>query len=130
MLLLIGAVTGLLSVIVGTVAEHVLHPHLNVTTWGQIQTAIQYQQLSAIIMVILGLALINPQRLTHAACIIMQLSGWLFFAGSVLFSLMIELTVSFSSIHLFFLAPSGGFAFCLGWLGLIVSATLQLLNKK
>lgn len=116
-LLLTGALLGLLSVIIGAMADH--------GAWAEamadsVATAIRYHQLGAMMAVIAGLAVLIPAA--EPAQSILRLAGWLFIAGIVLFSFSIY-AAAFSGVRaLTYITPFGGVTMMLAWLALAWAA--------
>lgn len=118
-ILIAGAVLGLLSVVVGASAEHVLQARVDEEVFRWVMTAIRYNQFGALIVSALGLTLMvlpghRGQRLLAAA-------GWLFVTGTVLFSCSIYVA-ALTGVHGFtYLTPFGGVTLMLAWLVLIIA---------
>ena len=116
--LLIGAILGLLSVVVGASAEHLLQQRVDEEVWRWVMTAVRYHQFGALVVTALGLALAArarpARRLTLAA-------GFLI-AGTVLFSFSIY-AAAVTGVHgLTYVTPLGGVTLMFGWLLLIWAA--------
>ena len=117
LLLLTGALLGLLSVIVGALADH--------GAWAEamadsVATAIRYHQLGAVMAVIAGLAVLIPAA--ESAQSIFRIAGWLFVAAVVLFSFSIY-AAAFSGVRsLTYITPFGGVTMMLAWLALAWAA--------
>ena len=120
MFYLIGALFGLFSVAFGAAAEHLIHPHITDTQWEQILTALRYQRMAAIMLIINGITLATQLNLSTRIYHWLQLSSILFVLGGIFFSLSIELSITFHWPSLISLAPIGGTAFCFAWLSLVI----------
>lgn len=117
LLLMTGALLGLLSVIVGAMADHGAWAE---TMADSVATAIRYHQLGAVMAVIAGVAVLIPAA--EPAQPILRLAGWLFVAGIVLFSFSIY-TAAFSGVRaLTYITPFGGVTMMLAWLALAWAA--------
>jgi uncharacterized membrane protein YgdD (TMEM256/DUF423 family) len=113
-LLLTAALLGLLSVMIGAAAEHVLRPSLDDETWRWVLTAIRYHQVGALAALGVGLATLvdlGPGRLRR-----LRLSGWLFVAGTLLFSFSIYAAAVTGAKALTYVTPFGGFTLMAAWL--------------
>jgi len=99
-----------LATIVGAFATHVLKAQLTADHYAALQTAVLYQFINALGLLVLGvLALQRPSRgLTIAMSVL--------FAGIVLFSGSVYLLLAGASHLLGPLTPLGGIALMVGWL--------------
>lgn len=116
-LLVAGAVLGLLSVIIGASSEHILRVRVDDEVFRWVMTAIRYHQVGALIVTGLGLALVALP--THQARGLISISGWLFVAGTVLFSFSIYAAALTGQDALTYASPVGGVTLMLAWLVLI-----------
>lgn len=119
-LLFTAALLGFLSVAIGAAAEHVLRPGLDEETWRWVLTAIRYHQvgaLAALAVGLAGLADLGPVR--HRR---LRISGWLFTAGTVLFSFSIYAAALTGIEALTMLTPFGGTTLMLAWLAVAWAA--------
>jgi uncharacterized membrane protein YgdD (TMEM256/DUF423 family) len=110
--LILGALNMALTVGLGAAGMHGLKGHLATNDpGGWFQTALQYHQLHALGLMVIGLA--TARILANRW---LALSGLLLLAGIVLFSGNLYLR-SIAGIHTFHaVTPLGGGAFILGWL--------------
>ena len=83
-------------------------------TWGK---AAQYQMYHALALFAVAWALTRWPKQAK----LLTISGWLFVAGSVLFSGSLYLMV-LPGLNLGFVTPLGGVAYVAGWIGLAVAA--------
>lgn len=115
--LIAGALLGLLSVLVGAASEHLLQARVDDEVFRWVMTAIRYHQLGALIVTALGLALIvipgHPVRRP------LVVAGWLFVAGTLLFSFSIYVAALTGVQALTSLTPIGGVTLMLAWLVLV-----------
>jgi uncharacterized membrane protein YgdD (TMEM256/DUF423 family) len=111
--LVIGAVSALMSVILGAVAAHIPSETLQAAMhW--FNTGMQYQQFHALALLAIGLLLAHcPSRWFVAA-------GWLMILGTVLFVGNLYLRSIFGIHDFHALTPYGGWAYLGGWVALIV----------
>lgn len=118
--LLIGAILGFLSVLVGASAEHLLQQRVDEEVWRWVMTAVRYHQIGALVVTAIGLTLLagvgNGRRL--------GLSAGFLIAGTVLFSFSIY-AAAISGIHaLTYVTPMGGVSLMFGWI-LLAWAALE-----
>ena len=121
MILVIGSLLGFISVAFGAYAEHSLQKNITDAYFQSITTAIRYNQLYAIIISAIGLALlsnINNQLL--------KWTGYTFISGIILFSFSIYLGVLLN-IHSFMkITPIGGTTLMLGWILLFITGLRKI----
>ncbi|MDR3477739.1 MAG: DUF423 domain-containing protein [Gammaproteobacteria bacterium] len=126
-ILLLGAILGLASVIMGAYIDHGLAPHLSDKSLSQVLTAVRYHQSYAIVICAIALSLsarINPKIKWW-----LTLSAYLFLIGILLFSFSIYLSVILSASQWLSLAPWGGSTLMLGWVCLIRVAFVKCAEK-
>jgi len=107
--LIIGAVSGLLCVILGAFGAHGLANHLpaeHLTWWHK---AVDYQALHSLALLICGLLALQHRSTP------LQLSGWSFVLGMLLFSGSLYLLALTGQRSLGMITPFGGLAFIGGW---------------
>jgi uncharacterized membrane protein YgdD (TMEM256/DUF423 family) len=112
--LIIGAINGAFAVLAGAYGAHIIDVgHPDSALLLTFQKAVRYQMYHAFALVIVAL-LARTIELK-----MVDISGWLFLIGIILFSgsLYVIVFTGFQAIE--FLAPIGGFAFTFGWLGLV-----------
>ncbi|MBY6204185.1 DUF423 domain-containing protein [Halomonas denitrificans] len=123
-LLLAAALLGFLSVAVGAAAEHVLRPGLDGETWRWVLTAIRYHQVGALAALVVALAVVlagGPGSASPPGRRL-ALAGWLFIAGTVLFSFSIYAAALTDIEALTYLTPFGGTTLMLAWLAVAWAA--------
>lgn len=111
--LVTGALSALLSIVLGTVAAHMPNENLQAAMhW--FETSMQYHQFHSLALMLVGLLAAHwPSRWFSAA-------GWLMIVGTLLFAGNLYLR-SMLGIHVFHaLTPYGGWAYLAGWLALAV----------
>jgi uncharacterized membrane protein YgdD (TMEM256/DUF423 family) len=116
--LVIGALSALLSVILGAVAAHVPNETLQAAMhW--FNTGMQYHQFHSLALIAIGLlALHHPSRWLLAA-------GWLMIAGTLLFVGNLYLRSMFGIHDFHALTPYGGYAYLGGWIALVVGVLVR-----
>ena len=105
----IGGLSACLGVALGAFGAHALKAQLSVESLAIYQTGVQYQQLHAlaILFVALAAAHIPSKRLVAA--------GWLFAAGTVVFSGSLY-ALAITGVRVFgAITPLGGVCFLSGW---------------
>lgn len=115
--IVIGAVLAGLSVVIGAFGAHALSGHLTergAAIWG---TGVQYQMLHSVAMVVIGILLLilNSKKL-------LQLAGFAFLIGTILFSGSLYLIALMTIKNLGLITPIGGLFFVVGWLLLVGAA--------
>lgn len=119
-LLFISALLGFLSVAVGAAAEHALRPGLDEETWRWVTTAIRYHQVGA--LAALAVALAAQLGAGTARIRRLRIAGWLFVAGTLLFSFSIYSAAMTGIEALTYLTPVGGITLMLAWLAVAWAA--------
>ena len=111
----LGALFGLLSVVVGALGVHALRDTLDPGSLNTLQTAARFQMYHALALVLTGLLVDrSPSRRLVAA-------GWLFAAGVVFFCGSLYI-LALTGIGIFgAVAPIGGASLMAGWLLLLLS---------
>ena len=113
--LIIGAFNGAFAVLAGAYGAHMIpiegfFPGSNLVTF---QKAVRYQMYHAFALVIVAFLARNVELK------MVDISGWLFLLGIILFSGSLYIIVFTGMQWIEFLTPIGGFAFTFGWLGLM-----------
>lgn len=111
--LIIGALNGAFAVLAGAYGAHMLDGIVSEATLITFQKAVRYQMYHAFAIVIVALLANNIQLK------MLNISGWLFLLGIILFSGSLYFIVFTGIQWIEFLTPIGGFAFTFGWLGLV-----------
>ena len=122
MVLILGALLGFISVAFGAYAEHGLREAVTDEHLRFLMTAVRYNQVHAVVIAAIGLALLNGGNLSSIPAL--KWSGLLFIIGTVLFSFSIYLSVSFDWPGLLNITPVGGITIMAAWLLLMVPAVL------
>ncbi len=115
MLVSLGALSGLLTVVLGALSAHLLAGRLDGGQLGAVKTALAYQGFHALALVLTGLLEHQaPSLWTRAA-------GGLFVAGTLLFCGGIYVKDAAGLGMVGPIIPLGGSAFMAGWLCLLAS---------
>lgn len=111
--LVIGALSALLSVVLGAAAAHLPSETLQAAMhW--FDTGMQYHQFHSLALLAIGLLMLHwPSRWFVAA-------GWLIVVGTVLFVGNLYLRSMFGIHDFHVLTPYGGYAYLAGWLALAI----------
>lgn len=111
--LILGAFNAAFAVLAGAYGAHVIGGGELNPTLITMQKAVRYQMYHAFALVIVAL-LARTIELK-----MVDISGWLFLAGIILFSGSLYFIVFTGIQWIEFLTPIGGVAFAFGWLGLM-----------
>ena len=117
---LIGAVCGFLAVAFGAFAAHGLKPLLSAGLLEVFQTGVQYQGMHSLALLIVGL--LGYQGRSSA----LNLAGWAFAFGILVFSGSLYLLALTDIRWLGAVTPIGGTAFLIGWAALAWHARRNL----
>lgn len=119
-----GAFFSLLSVALGAFGAHGLEKILSVKHLETFQTAVEYQFMHSISLLVIGLLALHPLKTRP-----LQLAGYCFFTGILLFSGSLYLYIATKTTLFAMITPIGGVFFLLGWLAFIV-ASLKIQAPK
>ena len=122
MILFWGAFLGLSSVLFGTYLEHDLKENINAEHYRNLMTALRYNQIHAVVISAIGMALINGGKLSEISAF--KWSGKLFVVGTFLFSFSIYISISFDIPKLVYLTPFGGITIMVSWFTLLVAGII------
>lgn len=111
-----GALLGFLSVAIGASIEHLLRAGTDAEVLRWTMTAIRYHQVGALVITMIGLALMVRPDVPMASAL--ARSGWLFVAGTVMFSFSIYAAALSGLESLTYLTPVGGITLMIAWLSL------------
>jgi uncharacterized membrane protein YgdD (TMEM256/DUF423 family) len=130
--LVIGAVSGLLGVAAGAFGSHALRTKLPAERLAPFETAVRYQlwhALGLFAVVFVGLLRFwHPSSASELAVSEGQmawpaaLAGWMFVAGTALFSGSLYVLALTGKRRWGTVAPLGGTCFLLGWASLVLAA--------
>jgi len=117
MFITLGALSGFLAVAAGAFGAHALRERLSADLLAVFQTGVTYQMYHALALLGVGILL---ARFSTDGSVWLSAAGWLFVAGSVLFSGSLYLLALSGTTWLGAITPLGGVAFLLGWLALAI----------
>jgi uncharacterized membrane protein YgdD (TMEM256/DUF423 family) len=104
-----GSISALVAVAAGAFGAHGLREHLDEGALATFETAARYQMYHALALLAIGWALSWAENAALTA------AGWLFIAGTVLFSGSLYLLALTGVRWLGAITPLGGLAFLVGW---------------
>jgi uncharacterized membrane protein YgdD (TMEM256/DUF423 family) len=113
----IGALLGLLGVGAGAFGAHALRGGLSPDMLQVFQTGVSYQIYHALALLGVGIVL---GRFSIRGSVFLTSAGWLFAAGTLLFSGSLYLLSLSGTTWFGAITPFGGVAFLLGWLALAI----------
>jgi uncharacterized membrane protein YgdD (TMEM256/DUF423 family) len=113
----LGALSGFLAVAAGAFGAHALRDRLSADLLAVFQTGVTYQMYHALALLGVGILL---ARFSTDGSVWLSAAGWLFVAGSVLFSGSLYLVALSGTTWPGAITPLGGVAFLLGWLALAI----------
>lgn len=113
----IGALSGFVAVALGAFGAHSLRERLSAEMLQVFQTGVTYQMYHALALIGVGILL---ARFSVDGSTWLTASGWLFLAGTILFSGSLYLLSLTGTSWLGAITPLGGVAFLLGWLALAI----------
>jgi uncharacterized membrane protein YgdD (TMEM256/DUF423 family) len=113
--LTIAAICGMFAVLIGAFGAHGLKHRLSVELMGVYQTAVQYHFYHSLALLAVGLLLLQ-----YPDALALQWSGWLMFAGVIIFSGSLYVMALTGIKWLGAITPIGGLAFVAGWLALAI----------
>jgi len=116
-ILLIGAVLGLASMMLAAYVDHGAALYLSSQLLSKVMTAVRYQQMYAVVIVMLGLVL--PLQSNMRVKKWLQRSAMIFILGVLLFCCGIYGGLMMGVGQLIYLTPLGGIVLMLGWLCLL-----------
>jgi uncharacterized membrane protein YgdD (TMEM256/DUF423 family) len=130
--LVLGAVSGLVGVALGAFGTHALRTRIPAERLAQFETGVRYQlwhALALFAVVFVGLIRFwHPSASTELYVVVRdmawpaELAGWLFVAGTVLFSGSLFALALTGKRRWGAVAPLGGMCLILGWASLVLAA--------
>ena len=106
----LGSLSGFLAVGLGAFASHALKSRLDADLLAVFETGVRYQMYHALALLAVGWACTRWPGPAVTA------SGWLFVAGTLLFSASLYAIALTGARWLGMITPFGGLAFLAGWL--------------
>ena len=124
--LIVGSFLGAISVAFGAYSEHSLKPVITEEQFRFLITAIRYNQIHAIIIIITAIVQINNSEQSR---VIMKWVGRTFIVGTICFCFSIYLSVLTGISEITYLTPVGGLTLIFAWI-LLGIARVQLKRRK
>ncbi len=124
MWLVVGALSGLVSVAAGAFGAHALKQRLPPDLLAIFETGARYQMYHALALVLVGV-LASRSELPGRLAAPLQLAGGGFLVGTLLFSGSLYVLALSGQRWLGAITPLGGLAFLAGWLALAWAGWLQ-----
>ena len=123
----IGAMLGLISVIVGAYTAH--NSTLNAQQLNSLMTAVRYNQIYSILIIVIALVMLSNARLAKLKTL--KVSCIMFIIGSVIFSFSIYISTIANLPALRPIAPIGGTTIMLAWIILSITGIhyTSIINK-
>jgi uncharacterized membrane protein YgdD (TMEM256/DUF423 family) len=114
---ILGSLSGGMAVALGAFAAHGLRSRLTPDLLANFETGARYQMYHALALLAVAWAVTHWTRSAFPSY-----AGWLFVAGTVLFSFSLYLLALTGSRWLGAITPLGGVAFVAGWVCLALAA--------
>ena len=127
MILVWGALFGFISVAFGAYSEHNLRETVSDEHFRSLMTAVRYNQVNAVIICAIGLALHLSGKLSQIRPL--KWRAQTFLLGTILFSFGIDLWVLLDGQALRYLAPIGGIVTMIAWVLLLAAGWQARPNK-
>ena len=117
--LIITAIIGALTIILGAFGAHALQETLNVNQLKSFETGIRYQMFHVLVLLFVNTYSGFSSKTKNTISLLFFI-GILFFSGSIY-----AITLGVNAKTIWFITPIGGFLFIVGWLKMALS-----FNKK
>ena len=114
--LLLGSANAMLAVMLGAFGAHALKAKLDESLLKVYHTGVEYHFYHALGLILVGIIAMNSQP-----NIWIKSSGWMMFAGIILFSGSLYLLSILNLRWLGMITPLGGLLFILAWLSLSIA---------
>ena len=118
-LLIVGALFGLIAIILGAFAAHGLKPLLSSESMMTFETGVKYQMYSGLFLLLLGSTNLAAEKVKKT-CFYLTTFGVILFSGSI-FLLSTNSLTSFDFRLIGFITPIGGSLMIFAWLVLLIS---------
>ncbi len=120
--IIIGSLLAMLSVAFGAMGAHFLKNIIDAQALTVFQTASTYQMYHALALILTALSITHTHNIR-----MLNISGWLFLTGIILFSGSLYGISIFGIKSLGIITPIGGMCFIFAWLAFAASF---IMNKK
>ena len=91
-------------------------------------TGIRYNQVNSVIISAIGIA--NLSGIPAFETRLFRIAGYLFIAGTILFSFSIYASITFEIPKLVYFTPVGGVTIMISWIALLVFGVIARRNSK
>ncbi len=118
-----GTLFAMLSVALGAMGAHFLKNIIDAQALAVFQTATSYQMYHALALILTALSIPHTHNLK-----ILNIAGWLFFTGIILFSGSLYGLSLLGMKSLGIITPIGGLCFIFAWLLFLVSFVVKKSN--
>ena len=125
--LILGSLLGFSSIAFSAFLEHSLKNQLNFKIYNSLKTAVFYQQIHSLVIVLLGLILFC--NINQYLAKKLKFSASLFAIGIFIFSFSIYLSVLLNNNIFIKFTPYGGVILMFGWLFLGYIGFIKKINK-
>jgi uncharacterized membrane protein YgdD (TMEM256/DUF423 family) len=109
--IVLGSLSGALAVVLGAFGAHSLRASMSSDLLNTFETGVRYQMYHALALFAVAFAVSR-----YGPSILLTASGWLFLAGTLIFSGSLYLLAVTNRKWLGAITPLGGIAFIAGWL--------------
>lgn len=127
-IVVMAAVFGMLSVIIGAFGAHGLKPLISIDALQSFETGVKYQMYHALMLMFVGITTIIPEK-TKSVIFYLVVFGVVLFSGSI-YGLSTNSLTSFNFKSIAFLTPIGGTFLIASWLFLLIGSMRYKENKK
>jgi uncharacterized membrane protein YgdD (TMEM256/DUF423 family) len=117
-LLTVGAILGILGIILGAFAAHGLEKLVDNDAIKSFETGVRYQMYNAFLLLIIGSTSFLSLRLKKVLFYLV-LFGWLFFSGSI-YGLATNTLSSFDFKTFALITPVGGLLLIMAWIVVLI----------
>jgi uncharacterized membrane protein YgdD (TMEM256/DUF423 family) len=125
-ILILGAVFGLLAVVIGAFAAHGLKPKISAEAMQSFDTAVRYQMYHALLLLIIGSVISIKERAKKIIFYLLGI-GVLLFSGSI-YALATNTLTQLDFKIIGFITPIGGLLLILAWLILLINFVKSIKN--
>lgn len=121
----ITAFLGIFAIVLGAFASHRLKETLSPEAMNSIETAIRYQMYHVIVLLFVNTYSAFSERIKNRVSWLLFI-GILFFSGSIYAIYLLGIPAK----SIWFITPTGGLLFILGWLFIFLFFIKKVINKK
>jgi uncharacterized membrane protein YgdD (TMEM256/DUF423 family) len=119
-----------LSVVIGAFGAHFLKTILSPESLSSIQTAVNYQMIHSLAIIVVGL-LYSHYRVNRIILVgYFLIAGIILFSGSIYILALLKYLGFEHNVLVGLLTPLGGLSFIIGWVVLLLSIPVERNNSK